>query len=155
MMGDRSETGAPEFPQLSRGTTVEELSTRECWRLADDESGVGRMGFIAPDGAPDIVPLNFLVAQRQIYCRTSPGTKTAALTRNPQVAFEVDGIAGAKRWSVVFRGIAWRMDDETEIYASGVTALTPHLPLPTTVFLRIAPLHVVGRRFTARAAHES
>lgn len=129
--------------------TIERLSDRECWDLAAATDGPGRLGFIAPDGAPDVVPLDFAVTNRQIYCRTSPGAKATAITDNPQVAFEIDGVAGAQRWSVVFRGVAWRMEEQAEIDQSGITALAPSLPLPTDVFLRIAPLRVTGRRFTA------
>lgn len=130
-------------------TPIEHLTDRECWELAASAHGPGRLVFIAPDGAPDVVPLDFTVTNRQIYCRTSPGTKATAITDNPQVAFEIDGAAGAQRWSVVFRGVAWRMEEQPEIDRSGVAALTPSLPLPTDVFLRIAPLRVTGRRFTA------
>lgn len=142
---------------LSVGMTMEDLPLRECWRLAvsGTEDGVGRIGFIAPDGGPDIVPINYIVTRRQIYCRTSPGTKATAIMKNPQVAFEVDGTDGVKRWSVVFRGVAWRMEDESEIYDSGITGADPLVPLPTTVFLRIAPLRVSGRRFTARVENHS
>ena len=129
-------------------TTIERLSDRECWELAAAAEGPGRLAFISPDGAPDVVPLDFIVTNRQVYCRTSPGTKATAITDNPQVAFEIDGVAGAQRWSVVFHGVAWRMEEHAEIDRSGITALTPSLPLPTDVFLRIAPLRVTGRRFT-------
>lgn len=128
---------------------IEHLSDEQCWELATAAHGPGRLGFIAPDGAPDVVPLDFTITNRQIYCRTSPGTKATAITDNPQVAFEIDGVAGAQRWSVVFRGVAWRMEERAEIDQSRVTDLTPSLPVPTHVFLRIAPLRVTGRRFTA------
>lgn len=130
-------------------TTIERLSDRECWELATAAHGPGRLAFIAPDGAPDVVPLDFTITNRQIYCRTSPGAKATAIIDNPQVAFEIDGIAGTQRWSVVFRGVAWRMEERAEIDQSRITALTPSLPVPTDVFLRIAPLRVTGRRFTA------
>ncbi|THE07508.1 pyridoxamine 5'-phosphate oxidase family protein [Microbacterium oleivorans] len=146
---DRSREDPGKSTRPGSAALVEDLDLSEAWRLI--ESGYrGRLSVIGGDDAPDIFPLDYVTRSRQIYCRTAPGMKALLLARNPRVAFEVDGDGTAGAWSVVIRGVAWRVDDADDAAQSGVTDFRSSAPPPRDVLLRIAPFSVLGRRLRAR-----
>ena len=119
----------------------------ECWQLLAG-ADVGRFAVVAGDGV-DIFPVNFLVKNDVIYFASAPGSKLIDLTLNPQVAFEADGIADRRRWSVVVKGTATRLGFDTEIEESGVKELHSMAPTEKWNYVRIDPQVITGRRFTA------
>ena len=65
---------------------------------------VGRIAYVLNERV-DIEPINYVYADGWIYCRTSPGTKVAAIQQRRRVAFEVDESDGVFHWrSVVVHG---------------------------------------------------
>ena len=129
---------------------VGELGDAESWALLA-RGGVGRLAVRGLDGDPDVFPLNFLVHERRLYIRSAPGTKLQDLTRHPVVAFEIDGDDGAAWWSVVVRGVAKRLAEDTEIVESGITRLASWNPTIKYNYVRITPTTVTGRRFVKGA----
>ncbi len=83
-----------------------EVTTDECWRLLEEHQ-VGRVVWSSA-GRPNIVPVNYLVADRRVWLRTAPYSQLGQECSDCTVAFEVDEIdefthSGA---SVVVRGRA-------------------------------------------------
>lgn len=123
------------------------LNEHECWNLLRSVT-TGRLAVIH-DGQPDVFPLNYVVDHGTVVFRTGDGTKIAALTQSPQVAFETDGFTAGtgEAWSVVIKGLAEQISDLYE----GLDALT--LPLAPWQdgtkhhFVRILPTEVTGRQF--------
>jgi nitroimidazol reductase NimA-like FMN-containing flavoprotein (pyridoxamine 5'-phosphate oxidase superfamily) len=133
------------MPPISSSGRVELLSDNECWD-ALSSTDVGRLAVRSGDDI-DIFPVNYLVDNRLIYLRTAPGSKMMALTAVPRVAFEVDAVRGALRWSVVVKGIAERLKFDDEIEDSGILRLRSLEPSPKWNYVRITPLDISGRRF--------
>ena len=70
-----------------------------------------------------------------------------AVTRNPEVTFEVDGEEGRVGWSVVLRGTAERLDDDDEIRESGLLGLRSASPVEKNNFVRVSATSITGRLF--------
>ena len=83
---------------------VDVLTEEVCRFLLTDEE-VGRIGFVAEDGYPVVLPVNYFVEGDFIVLRTAPGTKLEEVPLR-QVAFEVDHLAPTHRtgWSVLVQG---------------------------------------------------
>lgn len=81
------------------------LDRDECLRLVGTRS-VGRLAYVARAGTPDIVPVNYALAQQQLFILSGTGPKLQAAQRNDLVAFEVDEVDEESRsgWSVVVTG---------------------------------------------------
>lgn len=129
-----------------RSPLVGVLAASECWMLLESES-VGRLAVHHHDGAPDVYPVNFRARNGALYLRSGPGGKLRSIASHPAVAFEIDGADGDRRWSVVVRGTAARLDDDAEIEDSGVLGIVPASPTPKHDFVRITPTSITGRRF--------
>lgn len=83
---------------------VRELHELECWeRLAERE--FGRLAFHLIDEV-HIVPVNYLVDDRQLVFCSSEGSKLLGVVMNHDVAFEVDDVKDHSAWSVIVRGQA-------------------------------------------------
>lgn len=128
-------------------TTV--LTENECWKLMA-RTEVGRLAVCGGAG-PEIFPVNFVTDNRTVLIRTAEGTKLAAVSVNPQVAFEVDGFDSVRgdAWSVVVRGTARVLEKLNEVYAAQELPLVPWDATPKSIFVRIEPATISGRRFTA------
>jgi len=68
---------------------IEELPREECLRLLEQESYVGRVGFIV-EGRPMVLPVNYLAEKGSIVFCTAPGTKSSMVAGGAPAAFEVD-----------------------------------------------------------------
>ena len=123
-----------------------ELSEAECWRLLG-EARMGRLA-MAPAGDVNIFPVNFVVSGRALYFRTAPGEKLLELSVNPDVAFEIDGYDDAEAFSVVVKGVAERLESQTEIDQADKLPLAPWVPTLKYRWVRINPTAVSGRSFT-------
>ena len=119
------------------------LDVDESWKLLM-RSGLGRLATAAGSEA-DLFVVNYLVHDRTVLFRSAPGTKLVELDEAPVVAFEVDGHDSQRYWSVVIRGTAERMTDQTEIIHSGVQELVSWSPSDKQEFVRIVPRTVTGR----------
>ncbi|MBG6237843.1 nitroimidazol reductase NimA-like FMN-containing flavoprotein (pyridoxamine 5'-phosphate oxidase superfamily) [Mycetocola sp. CAN_C7] len=126
---------------------VESLDQEECWRLLGS-TDFARLA-VADDHGADIFPINFLAKGRSLFFRSGPGTKIVSLTRTPGVALEVDGIDDRKRWSVVVRGDARRLNVDAEIDASGVADLHSLTTSDKWNYFEVVPRVVTGIRFRA------
>lgn len=131
-------------------TDVPRLSTADCWSLLEHER-LGRWAVTAPDGMPDIFPVNYVAFEGAIYIRSAPDVKLIAISNSPHVAFEVDGHDGWEWWSVVIRGTAERIRDEVEIERTGITRMATASPRFKPHVVKLTPAVVTGRRFTVAA----
>src|SRR5262249_47340784 len=76
------------------------------------EGNLGRLGCIA-DGAPYVVPVNYVFDGTDIYIHSLPGKKINALRSNPRVCLQVDEIKDAYNWrSVIAFGNYEEISDE-------------------------------------------
>ena len=123
---------------------LQRLSVGRCFELLDTHS-TGRLAYLARAGAPDLVPVNYVLRDGVILIQTGPGPKLQAAERRELVAFEVDDIDRDTRsgWSVVITGRAERLSysdaaalDLPAPWANGIRRHT----------MRITPRHVEGRR---------
>lgn len=118
------------------------LTVAESWALLGD-AGVGRLAYIAREGVPDIVPVNYEVDGRAVLVRSAVGPKLQAAERHEMVAFEVDAFDASTRsgWSVVVTGRARRVDDPDGTGGRGTWANGRRLHL-----IRIDVRRIDGRR---------
>jgi nitroimidazol reductase NimA-like FMN-containing flavoprotein (pyridoxamine 5'-phosphate oxidase superfamily) len=107
-----------------------------------------KIGRVSPGGAdpPFILPVNYVVDGRDIVFRTGGGSSLAP-TAGP-VAFEVDDLVVSARlgWSVLVVGQAERVADPAELRRLAAAELTPWPDGERTVWIRIRPDRVTGRR---------
>jgi uncharacterized protein len=133
------------------GTEPVHLSADQCWALLRT-AAVGRLA-VDVGGSPDIFPVNYVVDHGTVVFRTAEGTKLAALTVAPLVAFEADGrFPGGpeepdQAWSVVVKGRTREIDRLAEVVATADLPLSPWHASPKGRFVRILPDEVTGRRF--------
>lgn len=121
------------------------LDADECWRLLDATT-IARLA-VSDNLGTDIFPINYLVKTGSLFFRSAPGKKIVALTGHPAVAIEIDGTVGGRRYSVVVRGEAHRLNDQAQIESSGVLALTTMTGPEKWNYFEIAPRTVTGKRF--------
>jgi nitroimidazol reductase NimA-like FMN-containing flavoprotein (pyridoxamine 5'-phosphate oxidase superfamily) len=124
-----------------------QLSIDQCWALLDGGI-VGRIALIV-DGHPEIFPVNFVLQRRSIVFRTAGGTKLWAATTAKPVAFEIDGYDAQEQtaWSVVARGEAEVIADQTAKDEADELLLEPWQPGDKNHYVRLAPKVLTGRRF--------
>ena len=125
-------------------TNVEVLDPVECFRLLGPR-GIGRLA-VRDHAGVDIFPVNYLIHDSAVYFRSAPGTKMIRVTDAPQVAFEVDGHDRRRAWSVVIKGVAVRLDDDDEIFASGINIAPTAVPTEKLNYVCIRPQRMTGRR---------
>ncbi|NLW16647.1 MAG: pyridoxamine 5'-phosphate oxidase family protein [Firmicutes bacterium] len=128
------------------------LSLEDSWQLLM-EAAVGRLGLATPEGHPYIIPLNYVILNKEIFfhCATE-GRKLDIIGQNPQVCFEVDTLLGIKTGpkacdfgayykSVIAFGQAYAVEDETR-KADILNALTAKYAPPGHIFEPVAASHV-------------
>lgn len=126
-----------------------DLDEAECWRLLE-ATELCRLAFVAPDGRPDIRPVNHLATGRSIYVRSAFDAKFLAITARSAVALEVDGESDDAYWSVVVRGEAEQVTSEAELHHVGVEHLASWTPTPKQFVVKIVAATVTGRVFSKR-----
>jgi nitroimidazol reductase NimA-like FMN-containing flavoprotein (pyridoxamine 5'-phosphate oxidase superfamily) len=131
---------------------ITELDEAECWRRLG-EAEVGRLA-VAAAGEVDLFPVNFVVSGGALYFRTAPGSKLLELSVNPDVAFEIDGWDERSAFSVIVKGVAERLETQTEIDEADLLPLTPWVPTLKYRWVRINPTSVSGRSFIRGAEPE-
>jgi nitroimidazol reductase NimA-like FMN-containing flavoprotein (pyridoxamine 5'-phosphate oxidase superfamily) len=150
MTGEGSPTSpggpAPRTAPPTEAHTLALLSRPECLRLL--AGGVlGRVG-LSVGALPVILPVNYLLAGRDVVFRTAPGSKLDATTRHAVVAFEVDGADPVHQtgWSVLVIGVATAVGDTHELEALRALPLQPWSGNHKDRFVRIATDVITGRR---------
>lgn len=134
---------------MTEQTEVRELSMNECWALLRS-APVGRLA--AQVGAHvEIFPITFIVVGGTIVFRTGEGTKVAAMTVNPEVAFEADGYDENthEAWSVVARARAGDIAD-ADVPDALDGSLVPWHAGPKHRLVQLAPSRLSGRRFAVQ-----
>lgn len=132
--------------ELSPQGPVTELSDQDSWALLSTCS-VGRLG-VSVDSRPEIFPVNYCVQGETIVFRSAQGTKLNDLMANPSVAFEADARTGPETWSVVMKGAARVLDDESELRGADLLPFPSWIPTSPYVYVRIDPTEIRGRSFS-------
>lgn len=120
------------------------LTEDESWELLAGQK-LGRLA-TSVAGEPEIFPVSFAVSGQRIFLRTKPGTKLAEVTISPRVAFEVDEFGDDGAWSVVVKGRAQVLEREEDLDEARATGLVSYLEDGKSIWIRIAPSEVSGRR---------
>ncbi|MBM9617791.1 helix-turn-helix domain-containing protein [Streptomyces zhihengii] len=129
-----------------------ELETDECWTLLGTH-GVGRVAVTAPDG-PAILPVNYVVADREVAFRTSSGALPGRAAGG-ETAFEVDHIdeAFSQGWSVLVVGTARTVTDEAGVSRlDGLAYSEPWAGGERDLWIALSAERVTGRRILVRGA---
>jgi nitroimidazol reductase NimA-like FMN-containing flavoprotein (pyridoxamine 5'-phosphate oxidase superfamily) len=134
------------------GAIVEELTEAESMRLIE-QSEVGRIGYTGRFG-PVVLPVNFKVVNGAVVFRTETDSALAEDLRTGipgaeyEVAFEIDAMDAATRtgWSVMVQGGVHYVDDEATRERLLHAGIVPWVGGRKCQFLRVAPMHVTGRR---------
>lgn len=121
------------------------LDEEQCWRLLD-RSKHGRLA-TSFGGEVDITPVNYGTADGRLFLRSAAGGKLSALTVNPKVAFETDGILSDEAWSVVVHGTARVLETDHDIAAARASGVDPWVPTFKDFWVEITPDSVTGRHF--------
>jgi uncharacterized protein len=124
-----------------------ELTPQECWDLLGT-TNLGRLAVCLGE-APEIFPVNYVVANGTVVFRTAAGLKHVSARLNRLVTLEADGVDLDKgvAWSVVVKGRGHDMSDHPESEFARTLTLHPMHSGPKSFFVRIEPERVTGRRF--------
>jgi len=135
----------PEHGVMTRFTAIAE---DECWQLLATTT-VGRLGFNSDNGI-EILPLNFVIFESRIYCRTEPGSPIAALAEGrDDVAFEVDYHDDMTQsgWSVLVKGsTAEAATHDAEQALASTRRLGPWAPGNRSLVIVLNPRTLSGRK---------
>lgn len=141
-------SGGPAARTEAVDTATRELSETECWEVLG-ASGIGHLAFQTQPIGVDIVPINYLITDRQLFFRSGSGTKLSRLAHHPHVAVQVERLENGRWLSVVLKGQAARLALDEEIERSRVLELAPAQPGEKFNYVRIAPDAITGRTFAA------
>lgn len=133
-------------------TGLVEMTEPECVeRLASTR--MGRLAVVVGT-APDIFPVQYALHDGEIVIRTEAGSKLAAATLMPEVAFEIDeeDHEGQAGWSVVVHGHGREPTDLDEVVRLDELELEPWVDAPKTRWLVVTPTRVTGRRILGRGS---
>ena len=125
-----------------------ELGSVECRSLLAS-THLGRVAFVVGD-YPVVLPVNHVVDDDSIVFRTGPGILLDAAAGRAAVAFEVDGIDERSRtgWSVLVRGHAEHVTDDTERHRLEGLGLMPWAPGARPDYVRVTGVETTGRRIS-------
>ena len=124
---------------------VETLSQEEAWEFLGS-SEFGRLAF-AVAGDPEIVPINFVVADQKVYFRTAEGSKLLGLTINDRVALEADQVADGRATSVILHGTARELETSAEYEFAENLPLRTWVPTRKVHYIEITADQITGRNF--------
>ncbi len=127
-------------------TMPRELAFDECVQLLQ-AGDVGRVALMTP-GGPQIVPVNYAVAEESVVVATSPYSALGTYGVHHLVAFEIDHVDHDTRtgWSVTVRGRAVAIADPQEVRRLRETwAPRPWADGNRSLHLRIPWTEISGR----------
>ncbi len=127
------------------GEPITLLSEHECWDLLGSMA-LGRL-VTSVDDEPEIFPVNLVVQRHTVLFRTALGTKLVSAVINKRVAFEADGHSATEGWSVIVKGRARVLHDNSEIEEAERAQLLPWTATTKTHYVRVLPDIITGRRF--------
>lgn len=136
----------------SRSAAVEEgiIPRQDCTeRLA--EQSIGRLGYV-DDSWPTVVPVNYAMANGDIFIRSVPGAKLAAAQRSDIVCLEIDHFDPETHsgWSVLAHGPLEVISDPQTLRAAWDNDPEPWMTGDEWQWLRLSPLSLTGRELPAR-----
>lgn len=110
-------------------------------------STVGRVG-VSVGALPAIFTVNFVLDGRDVFFKTSKGTKLAAAARHAVVAFQCDSVDPQHRggWSVLMVGRAIPVTDPDQIAQLERLGIEPWAGGNRSIYVRIPVEFVSGRR---------
>lgn len=128
--------------------SMDVLSPSRCLELLRTMT-VGRIGISVAEGAPEILPINFVIDRGTVVFRTAPGTKLAAALDHRPVTFQADGFLAADgiAWSVMLKGTGALITGQDQLLEAYRLPLFPWQPAPKHNFVRIEPDQITGRQF--------
>ena len=126
-----------------------ELTHTECWKILGT-SGIGHLALRSYPVGVDIMPINYLIADRQLFFRSAPGTKLEDLVQHPHVAVQVERLDDGNWFSVVLKGPAQRLASDEDIERSGILDLIPAQRGDKFNYVRVIPDAITGRTFASR-----
>ncbi|HVT75867.1 MAG TPA: pyridoxamine 5'-phosphate oxidase family protein [Acidimicrobiales bacterium] len=128
----------------------EELDRDECLQLLGWES-LGRLATCAGDGAPEVVPINFVLDGGTVVFRGEP-RRAAHLIDHP-ASFEVDRFDQFRKlgWSVLLSGTVVAVPDAD----ANETVVDAWAPGDRRVLMRLVPERITGRRIAQRPMYLS
>jgi nitroimidazol reductase NimA-like FMN-containing flavoprotein (pyridoxamine 5'-phosphate oxidase superfamily) len=132
--------------EIDRRTGLEILSKDECTALLRTRS-LGRIAVVV-DGQPLVFPVNFAIDGNAVVFRTDFGTKLYGARHGP-VAFECDGTDDPRyhtAWSVLATGDASEVHNSADLEHLNELPLVLWSPGPKSIWLRIQPRTLTGRR---------
>ena len=122
---------------------MEILSTIGCDRHLRSES-IGRVAVMV-DGHPEVFPVNYAVDERgDIFFRSDPGSKLAAVATAPTIAFEIDSIDEEREvgWSVLVVGRARWLASPEQIAKVRTLPLKPWAAGEKANVVRLTPTKI-------------
>lgn len=134
---------------ITEHATADILDVDECRRLLQTRAvRVGRVGFVADDGRPTVLPLNFCWDGDALVLRTGESSLLAAVRGGHPLAFEVDEVDPAWRegWSVLVRDVAEEITDPGELERVQRLPLRPWAPGAKPHWVRLPIVDLSGRR---------
>jgi len=138
--------------QVQELNQVRELTVEECFGLLRSK----RLGRVAYDDAgPFVLPVNYVLDGATVLFRTSPYSSLGQHMRDSQAAFEVDEIDDetAAGWSVLVRGPARYVESTNLPEASTRPTSWRECEGSQSLYVRITPTFVSGRRVEPSARH--
>ena len=138
----------PPLPVPPSSGRLAPIAEEECWQLLGTTT-VGRLAFTT-DAGIEILPLNFIVFERQIYYRTEAGSAIAELAEGrDDVAFEVDyhDDLNQSGWSVLVKGsTAEAAATEAARALASTGRLGPWAPGNRSLVIVLSPRTLSGRK---------
>jgi nitroimidazol reductase NimA-like FMN-containing flavoprotein (pyridoxamine 5'-phosphate oxidase superfamily) len=136
-----------------RASRLQELTRDECIELLRSYLyfGPGHIGYVV-DGAPVILPVNFVVDGESVVFCTAKGSKLSWLSKHSRVAFEVDHGRPLDHsgWSVLVRGSAHEVTDPDELDTLRQGPLHSWAVPSAEHWIRISLDEISGRRLDRR-----
>jgi uncharacterized protein len=151
MMIDAFENTTSAGPPVSDQLVSElvDLPRSESLRLLAANQ-FGRLAVALTEGAPVIRPVNYIFDEpsQSVVFRTTDGSKLHGVLHAGEAAFEIDGVDEGSRtgWSVIIRGVAEEVTNQTEVRRLDALGVTPWAPGRRRHWVRIRARTVTGRR---------
>jgi len=125
---------------------LREIDEEECWELLEPRP-VGRIAYVDEQG-PIVLPVNFVLVDRTVIFRVSAYSVLGRNLPGAAAAFQADEIDEYTRsaWSVLVRGRVEIADTDD---LPKEARPRPWVEGPRTLFLRLVPTQVSGRRLLA------